>query len=228
MFFSHKKWLSGWHVICDDRWNAEKLFKSYEEEIRQMKDAGRAFFSSGAIRTLAGTQAPEEYQKGTSGNFAIRKKGEKKFLVTARGAHKGNLEKEDFVVVHEVDWWEQNIYITSLDNFSYLPSTDSPLIAIAFASCDDVSVWMHFHEIIGTSREVRLSYPALNTVDWDQLKRIVKFGIREMNMVDHDLSVKGRKNNTVDSAIVLGENPEETISCARALLEYARSQKKAV
>lgn len=227
MFFSHKEWLKGWRVVCDDQWDAEKLFWSYEEEIRSMTDAGREFFSCGAIQALAGTEAPEEYQKGTGGNFAIRKKGEKKFLVTARGAHKGNLERKDFVVVHGVDWRWQNIYITSLDNFAHLPSTDSPLIAIPFAVCADICVWAHFHEPVDTFHTIRFAYPALNDVDWDLLKYAVKRGIREMNMVDHDLYRKGERNNSADSAIILGEDSEETFFRARLLLKRAKKLPRA-
>ncbi|MBI3274244.1 MAG: class II aldolase/adducin family protein [Candidatus Colwellbacteria bacterium] len=223
MFFSDKKWLKDWRVICDDQWDAEKLFDSYKKEMYWITCAGEELFSCGVLPAFAGTHAPEEYQKGTGGNFAIRKTGERKFLVTARGAHKGNLQRKDFVIVHEVDWWRQNIYISSLDNFFHLPSTDSPLIAVAFASCDNVRVWVHFHEIISAPHEVRLNYPALRDADWDTLKHAAQFGIREMNMIDHDLSVKGQKNNTVDSAIVLGEDPQETIFRARVLLERARN-----
>ena len=228
MFFSSKKWLKDWHIICDDRWNTEKLFELYADEISRMQHAGKELFLCGAIRALAGTEAPEEYQNGTSGNFAIRKKDDTKFLVTAQGAHKGNLQTNDFVVVHEVDWWNRNIYITSLDDFAHLPSTDAPLIAVAFVSSKTVLVWAHFHEVIDAPREIRITYPALNAVEWDQLKRLVRFGIREMNMVDHDLYRKGKKNNSVDSAIVLGEHPEETFLRARTLMERARSFKKAV
>lgn len=218
------KWLECW-VVNTISTEQDILIpaKQFPRIYGQMKFYGEALFRIGAcpdFQKFRDHPALALHKDGTSGNFAWRPSVYPDFfLVTARGSHKGRLAERDIVTVFGVDWREKTIDAHAAEN-SIWPSTDSLLVAKAFSCGSRVGSWVHFHTPVSTPHAIQISYPAINERDWENFGEIVRNGARAINMIDHDLLRKGGKpNGEADSAIILGEDLEETFLFAIELLK---------
>lgn len=204
-------WLTGWKVI---RLESPKTpIQVYLFKCKALINFGRQLFNYGVLPEL--NKSKDTDFAGTNGNFAIRDPFIPWcFLVTARGSHKGYLTEKDFVIVYYIDWGQKRIFINSWDDLVY-PSTDSLLIASAFAVDRRIKIWIHFHCPIKTPHKIKLNYPAISKKDWTDFSRVIQNGFYEINLIDHDLLHKaGIPNNKPDSAIILGKYSEETFARA--------------
>lgn len=218
------EWLPGW-TLCDN----EKLTLPYILNPRacgMIRETGKTLFRLGALPSYTGFDVAEITRLGTSGNFAVRNhNAQLSFVVTGRGTHKGKLTLTDFCCVFSVDWRKKQVFCAS--PLEKQPSTDSLLVAKTFMLDTKIRAWAHFHLPISTPYSMNIAYPALQKKDWDALRTLVKKGVREINMVDHDLM---RKNNvadgTADAAIIIGEDPEETFTRAVSLVRETMEKKE--
>lgn len=207
---------SGWVVVKNPSEGPADVFSPYSEECLLMQKEGARLFSMGTLPEFAGTSAPDTFQGGTGGNFAIRNpKDPEKFVVTSSGSHKGRLRNEDFVEVVSVDWAAEKIYVQrSVSNA--LPSTDTLLVALVFERHPWIGAWIHFHAPVKTPHSIRLAYPSFTAKDREALSALIDSGVRAINMIDHDiLKVSDDKP---DSAIILGGDARATFAFARKLL----------
>lgn len=214
------EWLTGWKLRTV--WEPKPPYGLYNKECQAMVEIGQSLFGSGVMPPLKGLVISEIHQQGTSGNFAVRHvKVPNIFVVTRRGAHKGNLQKDDFTAVHYVNWPAKEIYV-HLPNPDVQPSTDSLLVAKAFELEPSINIWLHFHRAVTTPYSIKINYPAIEDSDWNKFETLVKSGARVINLIDHDLLRKGQPNNEPDSAIILGGDIERTFQLARRLINETR------
>ena len=212
-----ESWLPEWSVV-DMGEKTLPVHERYQRECAFMKEIGAKLFCLGTLPELAGTSAPGPFQSGTGGNFAMKHPDHSgRFVVTARGAHKGQLGEGDFVEITKTDWVRHTVYVRR-DRKNALPSTDSLLVATAFEADPTLTAWIHFHQAVVTPHSVQLSYPALSLEDHGALALVIREGGRVINMIDHNLFFKNLPDNTPDAAIIVGSYPKETSGLATRLL----------
>lgn len=207
----HTEWLRGWKLLQIP--SRQRPYDLYPEECNEMIEVGLRLFRFDALPDFKGmeTKIDKIHWDGTSGNFALRIPGISydlaAFVVTGRGAHKGELGQDDFVIVYRVDWVRRIVYYSCVGDRQ--PSTDSLLVARAFEANPLLAAWAHFHFALDTPYEVLIPYPAVKQSDWIEFERLATDAADDtiiINLIDHDSVRKGGPNGEVDSAIILGEN----------------------
>lgn len=216
--FEIRDWLPGspWVVIAiNTRGGEAPISETCAVECELMRGEGKRLFDLGLLPEFAGTIAPAAFQGGTGGNFAVRKPDSDKWVVTAKGAHKGHLRETDFVEVVCVNWATRKIFIRR-DGETTLPSTDSLLVAMVFEKNREINSWAHFHAAVATEYSVHLPYPSFEPGDRENLSGLISRGARAINMIDHN--ILKTPNGLADSAIVVGENAKDAFTLAKKLI----------
>lgn len=218
------KWLPGWTLCTSEELTLPYMLNPHA--CRMMQEIGKILFHLHALPAYSQFEVMEILRHGTSGNFAIRNDTSAlSFMVTGRGAHKGNLALTDFSCIFSINWKKKKLFCSSPPGRE--PSTDSLLVAKTFALNTKIRAWAHIHIPIETPYSIAIEYPVLQEKDWDTIHTLVKNGVRAINMIDHDLMRKnGVADGTADAAIIIGEDTEETFARTVSLVQDVLERKK--
>ena len=203
-------WLPGWALW--KIWNESPRHR-YPEECAWMRRIG-AQLGPWAFPDYQGMSVPKIHKRGTSGNLARRIRGhnQERCIVTPQGGNKQKLGRDDFVIVHYVDWVRRIVYYSSLGNRR--PSSDSLLVVRAFLM-SAFDAWVHTHYALPDNLAmgvVQMEYPTTVETEWRKLDEVMKplqgpCGF--INMLDHDGPRHKEKTGVLDASIILGTNAGE-------------------